>query len=130
MEYKDRPTGTDGNPYIWLRYKTQFTTGGRTHSIEMGIPIPVGASVEMREQLIREAESGMEQLTRHVENRVMQMLQRNARPHEPVTGGQKGPIFISQPPTGGQKGFVFAFQSSTPLQMSSETPQAPQPPQA
>ncbi len=116
MEYKDRPTGTDGNPYIWLRYTTQFTTGGRTHSIEMGIPVPVGASAEMREQLIREAESGMEQLTRHVENRVMQMLQRNARPHEPVTGGQKGPVPASQPPT--------------PLQMSGETPQAPQAPQA
>ena len=98
MDYKDKPTGTDGNPYIWLRYTTQFTTGGRTHSIEMGIPVPVGASAEMREQLIREAESGMEQLTRHVENRVTQMLQRNARPHEPATGGYKGPVPASQPP--------------------------------
>jgi hypothetical protein len=129
MDYKDRPTGADGNPYIWLRYTTQFTTGGRTHSIEMGIPVPVGASAEMREQLIREAESGMEQLTRHVENRVMQMLQRNARPHEPATGGQKGSIPASQPPTGGQKGPVPASQLPTPLQMSSETPQAPQAPQ-
>src|ERR1700739_3708306 len=101
MDYKDKPTGTDRDPFIWLRYTTQFTTGGRTHSIEMGIPVPVGASAEMREQLIREAESGMEQLTRHVENRVMQMLQRNARPYEPATGAQKGPIAVSQPPTGG-----------------------------
>src|SRR6266436_2544817 len=109
---RDKPTGTDGNPYIWLRYTTQFSAGGRTHTIEMGIPVPVGASAELREQLIREAESGMEQLTRHVENRVMQMLQRNARPHEPATGGHKGPVPASQPPP--------------PLQMSSETPQAPQ----
>lgn len=99
MDYKDRPTGTDGNPYIWLRYTTQFTTGGRTHSIEMGIPVPVGASAEMREQLIREAESGMEQLTRHVESRVAQMLQRNARTHEPATGGYRGPIPASQQPS-------------------------------
>jgi hypothetical protein len=90
MDYKDKPTGTDGEPYIWLRYTTQFTTGGRTHSIEMGIPVPVGASAEMREQLIREAESGMDQLTRHVENRVTQMLQRNTRPQEPATRSTPG----------------------------------------
>ena len=81
---RDKPTGTDGNPYIWLRYTTQFSAGGRTHTIEMGIPVPLGASAEMREQLIREAEMGMEQLTRRVENRVVQMLQRNTRPPEPV----------------------------------------------
>ena len=48
---KDKLTGTDGNPYIWLRYTTQFSAGGRTHTIEMGVPVPVGASAEMREQL-------------------------------------------------------------------------------
>src|SRR5579885_1717292 len=84
MDYKDKATGADGSPYIWLRYTTQFSTGGRTHSIEMGIPVPVGASAEMREQLIREAESGMEQLTRHVESRVAQMMQRNTRLAEPA----------------------------------------------
>jgi hypothetical protein len=77
---RDKPTGSDGGPYIWLRYTTQFTTGGRTHTVEMGVPVPVGASAEMREQLIREAEIGMEQLSRRVEGRVSQMLQRNARP--------------------------------------------------
>jgi hypothetical protein len=81
---RDKPTGTDGNPYIWLRYTTQFSAGGRTHTIEMGIPVPVGASAELREQLIREAEMGMEQLTRRVENRVAQILQRNTRPPETV----------------------------------------------
>ena len=73
----------DGAPYIWLRYSTQFTTGGRTHTIEMGIPVPLGASAEQREQLIREAEAGMEQLSRRVDSRVAQMLQRNSRPPEP-----------------------------------------------
>jgi hypothetical protein len=80
---RDKPTGTDGNPYIWLRYTTQFNVGGRTHTIEMGVPVPVGASAEMREQLIREAEIGMEQLTRRVENRVAQISQRSTRPPEP-----------------------------------------------
>jgi hypothetical protein len=83
---RDKPTGTDGNPYIWLRYTTQFSAGGRTHTIEMGIPVPLGASAETREQLIREAEIGMEQLTRRVEGRVSQILQRNARPPETARG--------------------------------------------
>jgi hypothetical protein len=81
---RDRPTGTDGSPYIWLRYTTQFSAGGRTHTIEMGIPVPLGASAEMREQLIREAEIGMEQLSRRVESRVSQILQRSSRPPEPA----------------------------------------------
>ncbi len=79
----DRPeeTGEMGKqPHIWLRYATQFTTGGRTHSIEMGIPVPPGASAEVRAQLIREAAAGMDQLASHVENRVNQMLQRSVRP--------------------------------------------------
>jgi hypothetical protein len=80
---RDKPTGTDGNPYIWLRYTTQFNVGGRTHTIEMGVPVPVGASAELRDQLIREAEIGMEQLTRRVENRVAQISQRTTRPPEP-----------------------------------------------
>ena len=41
--------GTTGKPdgagtHIWLRYATQFTVGERTHTIEMGIPVPLGAS--------------------------------------------------------------------------------------
>lgn len=79
----DRPeeTGEMGKqPHIWLRYATQFTSGGRTHTIEMGIPVPPGASAEVRAQLIREAATGMDQLASHVENRVNQMLQRSVRP--------------------------------------------------
>ena len=91
------------NPYIWLRYTTQFTTGGRTHTIEMGIPMPLGASAETREQLIREAEAGMDQLSRHVENRVTQMLRSaqhdkaaNARPQGVFSPPQPSP---SSPPS-------------------------------
>lgn len=80
---RDNPTGTDGNPYIWLRYTTQFSVAGRTHTIEMGVPVPIGASAELREQLIREAEIGMEQLSRRVEYRAAQIAQRNTRSPEP-----------------------------------------------
>jgi hypothetical protein len=93
---RDKPTGADGNPYIWLRYTTQFSTGGRTHTIEMGIPVPLGASPEMREQLIREAEIGMDQLTRRVENRASQMVQRNSRPPEPVRTQEPGAMRTNQ----------------------------------
>lgn len=68
----DMPEGA--GKYIWLRYTTQFTAGERTHTIEMGIPMPLGASAETRELLLCEAEAGMEQLAYHVEQRVDQML--------------------------------------------------------
>ena len=103
---RDKLTGTGENPYIWLRYTTQFTTGGRTHTIEMGIPMPLGASADTREQLIREAEAGMDQLSRHVENRVTQMLQRNAQPQGNVTGPHRLPDGVRQgvPPHVGDVG--------------------------
>jgi hypothetical protein len=67
--------------HIWLRYGTQFTLNGRTHTIEMSIPMPIGADEVTREQLLREADAGMLQLSEHVENRVAQMLQR-AQPNQ------------------------------------------------
>ena len=74
--------GTTGKPdgagtHIWLRYATQFTVGERTHTIEMGIPVPIGASAETREQLFREAEAGIDQLASHIESRVAQVQQRH-----------------------------------------------------
>src|SRR5260221_11904388 len=99
----DKPQGTSGAgdpPCIWLRYATQFTSGGRTHTIEMGIPVPLGASAEMRAQLIREAEAGMNQLTSHVESRVNQVLQRNARPQGTTSApvAAQGPKPAAKPP--------------------------------
>ncbi len=81
-------TGT----HIWLRYATQFSAGNRQHTVEMGIPVPIGASAEERELLLREAEAGMSQLVQHVEGRISQMLARpssaqtgTARPTSPTT---------------------------------------------
>ncbi|GCE10279.1 hypothetical protein [Tengunoibacter tsumagoiensis] len=62
--------------HIWLRYATQYTKDGRQHTLEMGIPVPLGADNETREALIREAEAGMQQLINHVEQRLPQMVQR------------------------------------------------------
>lgn len=122
---RDKPTGTDGTPYIWLRYTTQFTTGGRTHTIEMGIPVPVGASAEMREQLIREAEMGMEQLSRRVESRVSQMLQRGSRPPETARTQESSATRQAQAP---QQGSAAGMPAAAGTQPASPAP--PQQPAA
>ncbi len=73
----NKADGSDGaGSHIWLRYATQFTMNGRNVTVEMGIPVPLGASAETRERLIREAEEGMEQLSNHIEGRIGQMVQR------------------------------------------------------
>lgn len=61
--------------HIWLRYATQFTAGERSYTIDIGIPVPLGADAEMREQLLREADDGLDQLANYVERRVMQVAQ-------------------------------------------------------
>jgi hypothetical protein len=117
---KDKPTGSDGNPYIWLRYTTQFNAGGRMHTIEMGIPVPVGASAEMREQLIREAEIGMDQLTRHIENRVAQISQRSTRPPEPLRTPSPTATRPNQPPLQ-EEGYRSSTGTPTPIGPRSTT---------
>ena len=62
--------------HIWLRYATRFAVGAREYTLEMGVPMPIGASEEEREQLLREADAGMNQLAGFVENKVALMLQR------------------------------------------------------
>ena len=68
MHRSGRAGDHDGQ-YIRLRYSMQFIRGGQPHTIEMEVSVPVGASVEERDQLIREAEASMEQLYRQIEKR-------------------------------------------------------------
>ncbi len=63
--------------YIWLRYATQSTRDGQTHTMEISVPVPIGASPEMRERLIREAEAGMNQLASHFEQRGLSLPERS-----------------------------------------------------
>ena len=82
-----RPEHADGSgSYIWLRYATQFRVGDRTHTIEMGIPVPIGASEEQRERLLREAEAGIEQLAHRVEYRVARVTQSTQASQASQTG--------------------------------------------
>jgi hypothetical protein len=91
MNNKPDTSGT----HIWLRYTTQFTSGKRMHTVEVGIPVPIGASRELRERLIREAEAGMEQLADHMERRVEQM--QRAQPMQAVPGVASPPKVASAP---------------------------------
>lgn len=70
----------DSEEHIWLRYATQFTSEGRSHTIEMSVPLPIGASDETREQLLREAEKGLSHLISHIETRMPQIL-KDTRAH-------------------------------------------------
>lgn len=63
-------------PHIWLRYTTQYNKEGQTHTIEMSVPVPLGASAEQREELFREAEAGMNQLINHFGQRLSPIPQR------------------------------------------------------
>ena len=86
-------------PYIWLRYATQFSKDGQTHTIEMSIPIPLGASPERREALIREAEAGMNQLGSRFGHRSSQPPQRVQDPQTEYSATPRSaPMQKSVPP--------------------------------
>jgi hypothetical protein len=70
----NRKIQEEAGPYIWLRYATQYVHDGRTHTVEMSVPVPVGTSPEARAQLIREAEEGMQQLVTHMDQRASPTL--------------------------------------------------------
>ncbi|HZU02671.1 MAG TPA: hypothetical protein VFA10_23585 [Ktedonobacteraceae bacterium] len=86
--------------HIWLRYATQFTANGRTYTLEMSVPMPIGANAELREQLLTEADAGMNQLASHVEHRAAQILQQVQPSQEaiPVPTPIAQPAVTSQRP--------------------------------
>ena len=83
MDDRARNREETGQP-IWIRYSTQFTTGGRTHTVEISVPLPAGATPELRERLFREAEAGLSHLVSHVESRIPSLLQQ-ARTSPPAS---------------------------------------------
>lgn len=70
---RERVADPESGATIRLRYSRQFQSGGHAHTIDAEAILPVGASQERREQVIRELETGVEQLAR-------QIVQRGARP--------------------------------------------------
>jgi hypothetical protein len=85
MDGNNNMQGVSGT-HIWLRYETQFDKDGRKHTLEMSVPVPIGASAETRERLFREAEEGLQQLVAHVDQHALQLPQRSQN----VSAGSAG----------------------------------------
>ena len=102
------PEGTGS--HIWLHHTLQISVGGRTHTIEMDIPIPIGASANVREQLLNEAEASMEELAKRIESGAPRKLSpgQPAQPAKTLTTRQPAPAAQAD-----------ATRSSTPASASS-----------
>jgi hypothetical protein len=124
-----RPDGIGS--HIWLHHTMQIKVGERMHTIEMDIPIPVGASADMREQLLDEAESNMEELASRIENRAPRKIARNQpsqtdkapSSRSQVSSGQtaanKSPVALTIPATAPNG--AASLQSAT----AAQAPQGP-----
>ena len=127
MDARGKKLNDYGEPgeYIWLRYGTQLTVSGRSYTIEMNVPMPIGASEETREQLLREADAGMNQVANHVENRVAQLMQRV----QPTQGKASAPASTARPAPQTRPASVPAPQTgpqplqSTPARARENTPE-------
>src|SRR5438552_5199955 len=133
MDNRGKKFNDSGEPgeYIWLRYGTQLTANGRTYTVEMSVPMPIGASEETREQLLLEADAGMTQVANHVEKRVAQLLQRvqtqgkvpSPAPPAAHPTPQPRPASLPAPQTGPQP------LQSTDARVRENTPEAVSPAQ-
>lgn len=118
-----QPDGTGS--HIWLHHTMQVRVGERTHTIEMDIPIPIGASAAMREQLLNEAESSMEELASRIENREPRKVTRSQPTQADRVPSAKAPTSSGQ--SADNKATANAAASAptpTPLQLGA----AAQPP--
>ena len=85
---KREGTGT----HIWLRHAVQFAIGDRTHTIEMEMPVPIGASTEEWERLLREAEARLQQLASRVEGRTGQQNPQRQVPAQSTASSSLAPV--------------------------------------
>jgi hypothetical protein len=115
------------NRHIWLRYATEFESGGRRHTLEMGIPMPLGASDQERERLLNEAEQGMDQLISRIEKRVSRAIPPSSAP-----GNVPGSLRVNTPapqgaPAGGRPATPPQRPASAPAPQTSTQPTQPTP---
>ena len=49
MDGRGNKSGASGGSgeYIWLHYGTQVNVNGRSYTVEMNVPMPIGASEEV-----------------------------------------------------------------------------------
>jgi hypothetical protein len=60
--------------HIWLRQSVRFSEGGRERTIEIALPLPLGATPPEVERLLAEADAGMARLSQHLERQVATAL--------------------------------------------------------
>jgi hypothetical protein len=56
--------------HIWLRQTITQTIAGQTRTLEIGVSVRPGMSADQIEALLREADTGMRRLSRHLESQV------------------------------------------------------------
>jgi hypothetical protein len=117
----------ENSQYIKYRHALQLAAGGHTHTLEVEIPVPVGADDETRAQLLHEAEAGMRQLADQIRRRFSQNVQRE----QSAQGSVPAPVPTTKPVS--QPASIPAPQTTTqplpsPAVRASETgPERPAP---
>ena len=84
--------------HIWLRQSVVFTRDGRTRTLEIAIPLRLGATAEEIESLLREADDGMDRLSWHLDARVAALLGEATPPREDVVASAPQPAAPEAPP--------------------------------
>jgi hypothetical protein len=97
MDERTARRDADGS-YIWLRHTMQVNSGKRVHTLHVDIPVPLGASAEVRGRLIREAEAGIEQLADHIEGQTRQTQAPQPQPQSQSQRPQAQPPQSTVPP--------------------------------
>lgn len=89
---RDRSANPEGGTSIRLRYSRQFQSGGHAHNIDAEAMLPIGASQERREQIIRELETGVEQLARQIVQRTGRPVDEARAQTQSRTGASSAPV--------------------------------------
>ncbi|HEY6409151.1 MAG TPA: hypothetical protein VIY29_16950 [Ktedonobacteraceae bacterium] len=89
---------TTGRPdsHIRLRHSMRITVGEQAHTIEIEIPIPVGASADSREQLLNEAEVSLEELAQRIQHGAPRKPSRSQPPQPARAPSAKQPVPLAQ----------------------------------
>jgi hypothetical protein len=64
--------------HIWLRQSVRFTQDGRERTIEIALPLPIGATPQETERLLAEADAGHARLSEHLDQQVEAALRGGA----------------------------------------------------
>jgi hypothetical protein len=97
------PTGE----YYWLRQSVTFTADGQTRTLEIAVPVHLGASAAEIDALMAQASAGMAQLTRALDARVAAALAPQSAPQSALPDA---PVEVASP----QRPVVPAAPLDTP----------------